>query len=139
MTEEYSKQELWKIYEGLPEELKEAIFSVETANNIYNTCIRNEIEENKISEVAKYVGFVLFGILAPENFKEILEKKLKFKKEAAENIAKEINRFIFYPVKPALEQLYKTEAELTEEVVEKPVEKIREESPRKDIYKEPVE
>ena len=139
MTEEYSKQELWKIYEGLPEELKEAIFSAETANNIYNVCVRNEIEENKISEVAKYVGFVLFGILAAENFQEILERKLKFKKETAENIAKEINRFVFYPVKPALEQLYKTEVGIAEEAGEKSAGRIREESPRKDIYKEPVE
>ena len=139
MSEEYTKEELQKLYEGLPEELKEAIFSVETADNIYNICTKNKIGEDKISEIAKYVGFVLFGILLAQNFQETLEKELKIEKEAAENIAAEINQLIFYPVKLVLQQLYKKEAELAEGAVEKPVERIREESPRKDIYKEPVE
>ncbi|HUV81131.1 MAG TPA: hypothetical protein VMW21_01250 [Patescibacteria group bacterium] len=139
MSEEYTKEELQKLYAGLPEELKEAIFSVETADNIYNICTKNKIGEDKISEIAKYVGFVLFGILLAQNFQETLEKELKIEKEAAENIAAEINQLIFYPVKPVLQQLYKKEAELAEGAVEKPVERIREESPRKDIYKEPVE
>ena len=62
MTEEFSREQLWKLYEKLPPELREAIFSEETANNIWDICIRNGIEDNRISEIAKYVGRVLLGV-----------------------------------------------------------------------------
>ena len=72
------------------------------------------------------------------------------KKEVAKKVAQEINRFVFYPVRPALEQIQKIEiapapaipkvippkpAEVIPEK-EKPVEK----KPSKvDIYREPIE
>ena len=139
MPKEYTKEQLLELYEKLPEELKEAIFSEETADNIYNISTKNKIEEDKISEIAKYVGFVLFGILPAENFQEILGKELEIGKEAAENIAKEINQLIFHPVKPFLQQLYKETAELMEGNIEKPVERIKEELTRRDVYREPIE
>jgi hypothetical protein len=43
MPEEYTKEQLWKLYEKLLEELKEAIFSEETANSIWDICSRNGI------------------------------------------------------------------------------------------------
>ena len=143
MAKEYTREELWKLYQKLPEELKEAIFSEETAENIWNICERNNVE--KISSVAKYVGNVLVGVLPPEDFQETLEKELKIKKEVAKKVAQEINRFIFFPVRPALEQLYKTGVTPLEKRPEKPSEqeKIEEEKPKKppkpDIYREPIE
>ena len=143
MAREYTREELWKLYQKLPEELKEAIFSEETAENIWNICERNNVE--KISSVAKYVGNVLVGVLPPEDFQETLEKELKIKKEVAKKVAQEINRFIFFPVRPALEQLYKAEITPLEKTPEKPTEqeKIEEEKPKTppkpDIYREPIE
>ena len=61
---------------------------------------------DKISEVAKLVGRVLLGILPPESFQAALEKEGKLKKDAAQQISHEINRFVFAPVKDRLNQLY---------------------------------
>ena len=76
MPEEYSKDQLWKLYEKLPEELQEAIFSGESADNIDNICARNSID-NLTAEVAKYAGRVLMGILPPVDFQQTLEKVME--------------------------------------------------------------
>ena len=107
MPSKYTTEQLWKLYEKLPQELKEAVFSEETANNIYDICTRNEIEDDRISEIARYTGRVLMGILPLDEFQEVLEKELKLKKDLAKKVFQEINRFIFYPVKTSLEEIYK--------------------------------
>lgn len=139
MSKEYTQEQLWKLYEKLPGELKEAIFSVGTADGIYDICERNGVEE--ISEVAKYTGWVLFGVLSPDEFQKTLEKEIELKKDKAKKVAREINRFIFYPVKTSLEEIYKTP--LTPppagiEVAPPPEEKPKA-PPRDDVYREPVE
>lgn len=109
MAKEYTKEELWKLYEKLPQELKETVFAEETANNIYNICERNNIKDNRTSEVARYTGRTLLGVLPPDEFQETLKKEVKLEEGVAKRVAQEINRFIFYPVKASLEELYKTE------------------------------
>jgi len=109
MAKNYTKEELWKLYEKLPKELQEVIFAEETANHIGNICERQKIKEEIISKIAERVRNVLLGILAPTDFQEALEAELKLKKSVAREIAQEINRFIFYPVKSSLEELYKIE------------------------------
>jgi len=142
MTKEYTKEQLWKLYEKLPEELQEAIFAEETANSIWDICERNKVEQ--VSKAAKYTGWVLMGILPPEEFQETLEKELELKKEVAKKVAQEINRFVFYPVKPALEELYKMGVKSSEKPIEKqkteamPEEEKVPAPPRKDIYREPL-
>lgn len=141
MPKEYSKEEIWKLYDEIAPELKEAIFSEETAESIWEICLRNEIEGDKISEIARYTGRVLLGILPPDDFQETLEKDLGIEKEAAKKVAREINRFIFYPVKTSLEELYKKEiappakpTTITPPPEEKPPTPAKE-----DTYREPVE
>ena len=141
MEKEYTKEELWKLYDKLPEELKEAIFSEGTAENIFNICSRNGIEDERISKVALYVGRVLMGLLPPNEFQETLEKELKFEKEVAKGITREVERFIFYPVKADLEKLYKIEiappARPTR--VTPPPEEKPPTPPAEDVYREPIE
>lgn len=142
MEKEYSKEELWKLYDKLPGELKKAVFAEETAENIFNICGRNGIEEGeKISKVAKYIGRVLMGLLPPNEFQETLEKELGLGKEIAKDITREVERYIFHPVKAELEELYKIEIApparptgITPPPQEKPP------VPSKtDIYREPIE
>jgi len=141
MGKEYTKEELWKIFEKLPDELKEAIFSEGTAENIFNICSRNGIEDERLSKVALYVGRVLMGLLPPDEFEETLEKELKLEKETAKGINREVERFIFFPVKSDLEKIYKIEiapparpTRITPPPEEKPPT-----PPAKDVYREPIE
>ena len=145
MLTEYSKEQLWKTYETLPQELKEAIFSEETANNIWDICSRNGIEDERVSEVARYTGRVLMGLLPPEEFQKSLEKDLKLGKEVVKKVNQEINRFVFYPVKTSLEELYKIEiappAGMPKVGPPLPSEEKEEPEKRKgpDVYRESIE
>ncbi|MBU0547113.1 MAG: hypothetical protein ABH876_00955 [Patescibacteria group bacterium] len=141
MLDKYTKEQFWKLYEKISQELKETIFSEETANNILDICLRNGVEDERVSEVARYTGRVLMGILEPTDFQETLEKELKMEKNTAKKISQGINRFIFYPVKPALEELYKTEIMPIAKPngsAPLPIEKA-DTSSLKDVYREAIE
>ena len=145
MPEEYSKEQFWKLYEKLPRELKDALFAEETGNTIYDICKRNEILE-RLDQVVEYVGQVLLGVLPPEELQKSLEEELKLEKELAKKVAQEINRFIFYPVKTCLEELYKIEIAPIAGTPVKPLprkkiegEELKEKPKREDVYREPIE
>lgn len=108
MQEEYTKEQLWKLYEKLPGELRESFSSAETGDTIWNVCERNNI--NEVSKVAKLVGNVLLGILPPSEFQKTLETELKLVPAVAKKVYQEIFRQIFYPAQIELSKLYPTEA-----------------------------
>ncbi|MBU1014837.1 hypothetical protein KKI17_00120, partial [Patescibacteria group bacterium] len=107
MAKQYTKEELWGLYNKLPQELQEAVFSQETADHIFNICERNGAKE--VSPVASSVGLVLMGLLRPTELAGELQAGVKLKKKTAEDISAEINRFVLSPVKQELEKLYTME------------------------------
>ena len=139
MPKELIKEKYWKIFQKLPKELKEQMLYEETADNIFNVCDRNNIEE--IPVVSSCVGDVLIGILPPDSFQEAIEEKLELSKEVAKKVAQEIYRFIFYPVKADLEKLYRMEiapfAKMP--VTPPPSERPPAPSAKEDVYREPIE
>ena len=141
----YTKEQLDKIYENLPEELKEAIFSVETAEEIGETCKSYEITDERVGKVAKLAGHVLMGLLLPKEFAETLTQEIKLPKVFAQAISRNLNRLVFYPVKPALEQLHQIEIKVEAKVVTpKPEEDTEQEQPQEeprgpDRYREEIE
>jgi len=162
MLKEYTQEQFWKLYEKLPKDLQDAIFSEETANNIYTVCDRYEIDE--IPKVAKIVGFILLGVLPPDELYENLVKELYIDPVVAKKVAQELIRFIFYPVRKSLEELYgiavkksleEIEEQITTQKKKKPVStatsktsptvtsrtkpKTTSKKNKKDLYREPVE
>ena len=107
MTQKLTKEQYWKLFNNLSEEMKDVILSEKTAADIFDICERNEIDD--VSRVADYIGQTLLGVLAPNNLQETLKNELGFKEAQAQTVMQEINRFILYPVKPILEELYNTE------------------------------
>ena len=106
----YPKEQLWDLYENLPKEIQEAVFSSENAETIYSICTRNEIaDENKISEIAKNICYVLLGLLKPDELQSVLEKEIKLKQSTAKQVLLEITKLIFFPIKASLEKLYEIE------------------------------
>lgn len=123
----YTSEKFWELYEKLPQELKDALFSEETGNNIYETCERNDIGEN-LETIVDYVGQVLVGVLNPEDFQKSLEDELKLEKDTARKVAQEINRFVFYPIKPMLDDLYNVSGKTSEKQIVKPSQKVEAET-----------
>ncbi len=102
----YTPEQLEQIFQKLPDELQEAIFSVETADAVYNACLSQDVTDESGNRVAELTGQVLMGILLPEEFQKSLEKEGGIKKDAAMNIARDITRFVFFPVKESVRQLH---------------------------------
>ena len=137
MPKKLTKDQYWKLFQKLSDELKTQLLSEETAKNILDICDRHEIEEAQ--NVAGYTGDVLLGVLPPDEFQNTLEIELKLKKATAKKVAQEINRFIFYPVKRSLEELYSMEITPPAEMkVSGPIEKKPIKKGRKDTYREPT-
>ena len=129
-TYQYTREKLWEIYDKLPQELQEAVFSEETASNVFDVCEQNGVEA--VSTVAHYTGLVLMGLILPQEFSSTLETDVKLPKTLADAIARDINRLVFYPVKPALEQLHRMEIEVTAKIVTpKPEEQPEGQKPQK--------
>lgn len=132
MPEEYTKEHFWELYESLPQERKDAVFSEETAENIFNICTKNGVKDAQISEVARYAGRVLFGILSISEFLEVLEKNLNLDKDISQKITQEINRLIFSPVQKSLSEVSSKDLRTN-----KAKEQLKK-SPSKDSYREPI-
>ncbi len=146
MLEKYTSEQFWKLYNKLPQELKGALFAEEMGNDIYEICERNDVLDQH-KQILALVSRVLLGTLPPKEFEEMLKKELKLTKETIKKVVQEINRFIFYPVRPSLEELYRIEilpSSPKESITgtEEPVsqsEKEESASPRKDTYRETLE
>ncbi len=143
----YSKEQLNKLFDQLPEELQETVFSLETSENILNVCRTYGLLSEEVGQIAEYVGQVLMGVLPPSDFQKTIQDKLEIPEVLARAVTREINRFVFYPVKPSLETIYKmeiasppatTEEEKLSEEKEEKVE-TTEAPQRKDVYREPIE
>jgi len=146
MAQQYTKEQAQKAYEKLPEELQEALFSIETTDAIANACKRQNISGPNHTKITEYVGYVLLGLILPQEFEQVLVKDIKVPKKAAQEIAREINRFVFYPVRPALEKLHGTEIATAPQKTrqKQPTQETEEQEPEEaprgpDTYREPIE
>ncbi len=140
----YTKPELWKIYEKLPKELQQVIFSEETANNIYNACNRNGVKITKtISKIAENTGYVLLGVLSLKEFTTKSVKGTKLKKKTIEAICAEIIKSVFFPVRDSLKKTHGIiiEPQKTERAEGAETETIQKEKTKEviDKYMEPIE
>ena len=148
MLEDFPKEKLQEIYESIPQDLKEALFSQETADTINDICSENNLEEKQISKIIEYVGYVFLGLLSPNDFEETIKDKLFLTEELSRKINRQIIRIIFLPLKTSLELIYKIKIELPKEVIEEKLpateeppkeEKIPSGKEEKDTYREPIE
>src|SRR6056297_334514 len=134
MTEEYTQEEYWALFDNLPEELKEAVVSPQTAKEISNICDKNNIDNVRI--VAEIIGEVLLGVLSPEDNLVIkLEKRLDITTKKAKQIKKEAIMFILHPVKKSLEALYEIKIESPSLEAKNKIKK----GFSRDEYREPIE
>ncbi len=141
---EYPQEQVWKIYEQLPDDLKDAVFSEQTAKSISNVCEKNNItDEKQVSQIAKLTGDVILGLLPPQELQQSLEQEVKLNPEIAKKISFGMHRFIFFPVKHSLNALYQTEIITPDVSDEKPVatgkKKGKPKITKSDKYREGVE
>ncbi len=142
---EYTKEQLAKLLRELPEDIKEIFMADETGEVVLKVLEENDILDERGTKISALIRNVLFGLLPPEDFKESLKKEIGLKDDVIKKIFQEINRFVFFPVKNSLANLYKTETTTETEspqtgqeqvIIPKPQEKKPDKS---NPYLEPIE
>lgn len=103
--EKIDREEFLKLFKTLPLNLKNALFAEETGSNIEKICRRNDIDD-KFSDLLNLTGQVLIGLLPVEELEKILVRDLELSMEKSKKVAREIIRFVFFPVKNDLTDLY---------------------------------
>jgi len=101
----YSREQLQKIYLTLPQNLKEAIFSVENAEKIQQIAQRYQIPIQNLPKLASATGQVLLTVLAVEKLISSLEIELDIDRNTAQKIVQDIKQEIFSPVMPILTKI----------------------------------
>ncbi len=142
---EYTKEQLRKLLLGLPEDIKEIFMSDETQEVVLKVLEENELLDDRGGIVSALIRNVLLGLLPLEDFKESLKKEVGLKDDIAKKIFQEINRFVFFPVKNSLADLYKIEtatetgeSQVEQEKITTPETK-KEKPAESDSYLEPME
>ena len=107
----YTQQQIQERYDSLPENLKSAIFSVETADIIQKVSKKYNLQIDQMGELASETGLVMLGFTHPKDYIKNLSARLGIDIDSAKKIAQEINIEIFSPVKEALKKLHGMETE----------------------------
>ena len=106
MQNTYTKEELVGIYRGLPEEVRETIFSPETSEAFDQIKEKQALTEEQRELLSVYSGLLMMGVLPPEKYVSTLIEKMQIDREKAASIAQVVNRDIFNPIKDALKRVH---------------------------------
>lgn len=104
MLEEYRKENFWKFYKPLPQDLKDALFAQETWDAVYEICDKYQLDSTE--EIKDTVFKVLLGVLPLSDFDKTVGSIQGIDAEKIKTTSREIFRVIFYPVKSSLENLF---------------------------------
>ena len=142
----FTDQQIAQMYDNLPEDLKDAIFSVDTTSLVNMIGKKHGLAIDKIGDLANETGMVMLGVTHPNDFIGNLTDRLDVDKEKARIIAQEINEQIFKPVRESLRKIHnmREEGEEQEEGSQDKVsplgnsqgETLKSKTSREDILKE---
>ncbi|OGZ16483.1 MAG: hypothetical protein A2494_03945 [Candidatus Lloydbacteria bacterium RIFOXYC12_FULL_46_25] len=106
MADTYTKEELMEIYRGLPEEIKDAMFSPATTDIFDAIKEKQALTDEQREIMSVYTGFLMMGVLPPEKYVSTLIEKMGIDREKVASIAQIINRDLFNPIKDILKEVH---------------------------------
>lgn len=119
----YTKEQKIKIFESLPQELKDAIMSVETSEKLRAVTGKNSLMLDQATELGDEVGLLMLGITKQKDFLKNIEKRLEINEEKALAIAKDVNTEILDSIRESLRKIQEQQEEVSASepvVVEQP-------------------
>jgi len=102
----YTDEQIKAMYENLPEDLKDAIFSVDMTEIIKKIGEKHGLHIDKIGELGNETGMVMLGVTSPKDFIPNLSKRIGGDKENLRKIAEEVNAQIFRRVRESLKEIH---------------------------------
>ena len=113
----YNTQQIRGIYSKLPNDIKEAIFSVDVSDKIIDIGKKHKLAVDKIGIIGNETSRVMLGVTHPNEFIGNLTERLEVDKEKARAIAGEINEQVFKKVRESLRKIHNMRDEAEEEKV----------------------
>ncbi|HRY62944.1 MAG TPA: hypothetical protein P5056_04220 [Candidatus Paceibacterota bacterium] len=102
----YTKEQLNNIFENLPSDIQNAIYSVESADAVESIGKKYSLHMDQIAALGRETGRVLLGITDPMDFVNQINEKLGVGKTVSSQLVFEINEKIFVPIKDSLRQIH---------------------------------
>jgi len=93
-------------YRELPEDVREAIFSVDSADIIQSISKKNNLTVDKMSELADEIGLLMLGVTEPKDFISNISRRLGVDKKTAHDITAEVNEKIFSKIRESLKKIH---------------------------------
>ncbi len=93
-------------YFQLPQDLRETMFSVETANRTREISKKNNLNSDQAWWASHTAGMIILGEIKITDFVKIIQKRCKLEETSARQLARDINEAIFLPVKESLKKVY---------------------------------
>ena len=125
-----TSDEIQKRFKSLPQDLKDAIFSIETADVIQALGKKYKLTIDKIGELADEAGYLMMGFTDPKNFLDIIQKRLSVDFETARAVTEDLNIQIFGKIRESLKHARMREENYVVPVPPRLAEALREGGPR---------
>ena len=103
------KEQVLRKMEKMPQDLREAIFSVDSENVIEAIAKKYGLQIDQAGELADEIGLLMLGVTHPRDFVAKLAKRLGTDSETTRKITEEINSQIFSKVKESLKKIHSVE------------------------------
>lgn len=107
-----NKQQLEERYNELPSVLKNALFSVEIAEKIFSLGGKYGISIENNSYLAEEIGHVILGFTPIKEFPKKLQDKLGLLDDEIDELIKDINKEILFPIREALKSAHNIEIDV---------------------------
>jgi len=101
-----SQKQIDDRYDSLPEILKDALWSVATADEIDRISNSHHLEDKKASRMAKITGYVIMGFLHPDDLRRELQEVLGIDIRVAASLSRDINKKILSPIIEDIRKVY---------------------------------
>ncbi len=108
-------------YFQLPQDVRQLVFAVETANKMNAAAKKNKLTDKQIWSASYVAGMVLLGETNIVDFVKSLMKECNLNEQSARQLARDINSSIFLPVKESLKKIHKVPEWPREEEPSRPI------------------
>lgn len=102
---EYSQDKIDLKYDELPNDLKEAIESVEIGNLVAQIGEDNGLMLDQVAELMDQTTMIMLGVVKANDFVKNLSKSLEIDYKVAENISREINSKVFNKIRESIRKI----------------------------------
>lgn len=102
-----SLQELRARYKNLPEDVQDAINSINVEEVLEEIRKKFSLHLDQAGELADETYSLMHGITAPEQFVGNIAKRCRISKDTAKELAEEVNKRIFYPIRGSLMKIHR--------------------------------